>query len=313
MKKLLVTLIVSLLIISICPKIFSKTHYVSPFGGNVSPYTNWATAANTIEDAKSAATSWGSVIIVTNGTYSPGLFQFIGGKVLLQSVNGPEVTIIDGLGSNRCVQLGTGVPFVDITNQFTFIPAYVTSYNIYGTNNLQVAGYMRYTNSLSGDSNSFFAVSPWNISVAMAVGTNLITVTGTNNFGTSAYDSVTILRDSVGAYKPWISITNQSTNVSFSVSTYTIYGTNDGNVVGMTWWTNRQSGANGSFPAVREWTVIDIPLAFGTNNIVATGTNYFDVSSFSMIKIYRDIPEGGGVLILGIFILLFLEMKIKST
>ncbi|RLD08855.1 MAG: hypothetical protein DRI44_09415, partial [Chlamydiae bacterium] len=113
MKKLLVTSIVSLLIFLVCPKIFSKTHYVSPFGGNVSPYTNWATAANTIEDAKSVATSWGSVIIVTNGTYSPGLFQFIGGKVLLQSVNGPEVTIIDGLGSNRCVQLERTYSVID--------------------------------------------------------------------------------------------------------------------------------------------------------------------------------------------------------
>ena len=652
MKKLLVTSIVSLLIFLVCPEIFANTHYVSPFGGNVSPYTNWATAANTIEDAKSVATSWGSVIIVTNGTYSPGLFQFIGGKVLLQSVNGPEVTIIDGLGSNRCVQLertysvidgftltngatitrgggafikdrgvvknciivdniakgmqdeldggggvhlqytsgsypggmvsnciiysnfasnygggvgivfkgtvidctifdnvgekgggvfsqqggsffsstisnnrthvgngggvylnlqgvvsncliegnytkmhgggvyarttetgngpcgifnsiiknnvtpnngggvflrayfsgitmknclitgnsatntdsngggvycdkggishnctivsntaayqgggvfnfygnqtlggtrwynsiiyyntavdigdnylnqgtlikfrnvcstplnlnygcitnepefvnmgaedyhlqttsacinsgtnmvwmydatdlddkvrisggrvdmgvyenpfGDGAPFVDITNQFTEVPAYITSYNIYGTNNLQVAGYMSYTNALSGNSNAFFAVSPWNISVAIDVGSNNITVIGTNNFGTPAYDSVTILRDSEGAYKPWIAITNQSTNVSYAVSTYSIYGTNNEHVVGITWWTNWQSGANGSFPAAREWSVNDIPLAFGTNNIVATGTNYFDVSSFSMIKIYRNVPE----------------------
>ena len=66
-----------LLIFLICPEIFAKTHYVSPFYRNVSTYTNWPTAANTIEDVKSVATCWGSVIIVINGIYSPGLFQFI--------------------------------------------------------------------------------------------------------------------------------------------------------------------------------------------------------------------------------------------
>ena len=635
---------------------FSYTHYVSPTGGNVSPYTNWATAAHKIEDAKSVATSWGAVIIVTNGTYSPGLFQFIGGKVLLQSVNGPEVTIIDGGESNRCVQLertysvidgftlqngrtitrgggayikdrgvvqnciitgnrangtqdeldggggvhlyltdnfypggivsncviynnfstnygggvgialggtvidctifdntgekgggvfsqqggsfvnsvisnnrtyvgyaggvylnlqgvvsncliegnytkmhaggvyarttetgdgpikiyncvikknitpkngggvylkayfggitmrnclifensatgefsngggvycdkggnshnctivsntafyqgggvynfygnspgtlwynsifyynnagdigdnylnqgtiikfrnicttphnlnydcitnepgfinpaaayyrlqtnspcinagtnmvwmytstdldenarisggrvdmgvyenpfGDGAPFVDITNHSTEIPAYITSLNLYGTNNLQVEGYLTWTNSLSEDFGSAFAVSPWEILVPMDVGSNIVTVTGTNKFGVSTNDNVLIIRNSDGAYKPWLAITNQSTNVSFAVSTYSIYGTNNEHVVGITWWTNWQSGAHGAFPAAREWTVTNIPLIVGTNTIVATGTNYFDETSFSMIKIYRNIPEGGIMLL----------------
>ncbi|MCK5853429.1 hypothetical protein KAH27_10415, partial [bacterium] len=42
---------------------------------------------------------------------------------------------------------------------------------------------------------------------------------------------------------------------------------------------------------VREWTVTNIPLIVGTNSIVAYGTNYFDETAFSMIKIYREIPE----------------------
>jgi len=115
MKKISVRKIVPFVLFVFLSVILSaKTLYVFSFGGNVSPYTNWATAANTIEDAKSVATSWDSVILVTNGTYSPGLFQFIGRKILLQSVNGPEVTIIDGMGSNRCVQLERTYSVIDV-------------------------------------------------------------------------------------------------------------------------------------------------------------------------------------------------------
>jgi len=206
-------------------------------------------------------------------------------------------------------QFGDGPPFVDITNQTTEIPAYITSLNIYGTNNLQVSGYMSWTNSLSEDFGSAFAVSPWEILIPMDVGSNIVTVTGTNKFGVSTNDNVLIIRDSAGVYKPWLAITNQSTNVAYTVDSYSIYGTNNEHVVGITWWTNWQSGANGSFPAAREWTVTNIPLVIGTNNIVATGTNYFDEIAFSMIKIYRNIPEPCFYLLIVIYQLLFIKKR----
>src|SRR5689334_19384918 len=49
----------------------AATHYVSPTGGQVSPYTTWATAARVIQDAVDAATD-GDDVVVTNGTYATG-------------------------------------------------------------------------------------------------------------------------------------------------------------------------------------------------------------------------------------------------
>jgi hypothetical protein len=79
------------------------------------PYTNWATAATTIQNAVDAVTS-GDEILVTNGVYQTGTRSVDGTSnrvavtkaVRVQSVNGPTVTSIVGSGSIgvvRCVYL----------------------------------------------------------------------------------------------------------------------------------------------------------------------------------------------------------------
>ncbi|HLH55311.1 MAG TPA: immunoglobulin domain-containing protein [Verrucomicrobiae bacterium] len=80
------------------------------------PYATWATAAHTIQDAVDAGIA-GDTILVTNGVYASG-GRAVGYdqnrvtipiSVFLKSVNGPQVTIIDGQGTNRCVALTNGV------------------------------------------------------------------------------------------------------------------------------------------------------------------------------------------------------------
>ncbi|MDD5708225.1 MAG: hypothetical protein PHR35_20080, partial [Kiritimatiellae bacterium] len=70
-----------------------------------SGYTNWSTAAHTIQDAVDAAPA-GDVVVVTNGVYATGGAVLPGTTldnrvcitraIALRSVNGPRVTIIAG-------------------------------------------------------------------------------------------------------------------------------------------------------------------------------------------------------------------------
>jgi hypothetical protein len=94
----------------------AATHYVwqsSP--GPAPPFLTWATAATNIQDAVDAAVA-GDEIVVTNGTYAGGNrveYSWPGWPnrvvvdkpLVLRSVSGPDVTVIDGSGSVRCLYL----------------------------------------------------------------------------------------------------------------------------------------------------------------------------------------------------------------
>lgn len=96
-------------------------HCVNGSGLNpVAPYTSWATAATNIQDAITASADR-DVVLVTNGLYNSGGISLdglitnrvsINKAILLQSVNGPAATIIQGAwnatstngpGAVRCV------------------------------------------------------------------------------------------------------------------------------------------------------------------------------------------------------------------
>ena len=100
-------------------------HYVAANSPNpVPPYTSWATAALTIQDAIDVAVA-GDEIVVTNGVYASGgrAVGTIGNNrvavdraVTVRSVNGPQFTLIQGFqvpdttlgpGAVRCVYLAT--------------------------------------------------------------------------------------------------------------------------------------------------------------------------------------------------------------
>jgi hypothetical protein len=91
----------------------AATHYVSLRSTNPTPpYTNWVTAATNIQDAVNVAAT-NDVVMVTNGVYAGGVS--VTSALTLLSVNGPQFTIINGGGTNRCVDLTDGASLTGFT------------------------------------------------------------------------------------------------------------------------------------------------------------------------------------------------------
>jgi len=87
-------------------------HYVAATSVNpVVPYTSWATAATNIQDAVNVAAP-GATIFVTNGVYAP---VTVNTPLTVQSVNGPDVTVIDGGGAEECLYLTDDAVLVGFT------------------------------------------------------------------------------------------------------------------------------------------------------------------------------------------------------
>jgi hypothetical protein len=88
------------------------------------PYTTWDTAATNIQDAVDVAVA-GDEIAVTNGVYQSGQKVWPPGSwtnrlavtkpLNVHSVNGSDVTIIDGSGQIRCVYLAADATLVGFT------------------------------------------------------------------------------------------------------------------------------------------------------------------------------------------------------
>jgi hypothetical protein len=102
----------------------AATHYVwqsSP--GPAPPFLTWATAAMNIQDAVDAAVT-GDEIVVTNGSYATGgqvdpsgsyRCVVVDKPLTLQSVNGPQTTVIDGGSAVGCVYLTNGATLFGFT------------------------------------------------------------------------------------------------------------------------------------------------------------------------------------------------------
>ncbi|GEM_PF-1410500 len=90
--------------------------------------------------------------------------------------------------------IGTGAPFIDVTNQNASFANDVTETGIAGTNNSHVVGGMSWSNSRGGNG-TFAAAAAWTITnIPLGVGGNIITVSGTNQVGVATNDSVMITR-----------------------------------------------------------------------------------------------------------------------
>jgi hypothetical protein len=91
--------------------------------------------------------------------------------------------------------IGTGAPYVDITNVLAGpVDNTVSTIAIAGTNNLHVAGMMWWTNAANGNAGSLSATAHWQASVPLAVGVNTIMVWGTNLWLLVTNDTLSVIR-----------------------------------------------------------------------------------------------------------------------
>jgi hypothetical protein len=117
MKTLWVKLLGASLGLVVFMKAGAATYYVDTANRHpVSPFTSWATAATNIQDAINAAGFTSNTIWVNDGVYkfggiySPAYARVatLGKPLTIQSVNGPEVTIIQGQSGWACARLTDG-------------------------------------------------------------------------------------------------------------------------------------------------------------------------------------------------------------
>jgi len=246
--------------------------------------------------------NWTNSLTAISGTIPISNFNFqisnfdlsVGENII--TVSG---TNIYGTATNDTITItrggaGTGLPFVDITNENKTVTYDVKTYTINGTNNANVVGGMNWTNALTEASGNA-TISNFNFQISnftLAAGENIITVLGTNIHGDVASDSVTITRGGAGTGLPFVDITNENKTVTYDVKTYTISGTNNANVVGGMNWTNELTEASGNATISNfNFQLSNFNLTVGENIITVSGTNIFGAVTNDTIKITRE-PKG---------------------
>ena len=192
--------------------------------------------------------------------------------------------------------VGTGTPFVDVTNAPVTVPNDVLTYTVAGTNNVQVKGGMYVTNETAGGAAvNFNAAAIWTASpISLNVGANTIRVVGTNLLNATQSDTVVITRGDVGTGTPVVDLTNEPVTVANAVTTYTVAGTNNAQVKGGMYVTNvTVGGAAINFDAAEAWTASPIGIDVGANTIRVVGTNLLGTAAQDEVVITRETGGGG--------------------
>jgi len=178
-------------------------------------------------------------------------------------------------------------PFVDITNEHKWVSYSVAHVALGGTNGGQVVGTMRWTNELNGAAGTFAAARAWVLTnVPVAVGANVIRVSGTNAAGTAANDALIVTRMDMSAETPYVDILTTNAVVPYEISHITIHGTNNQHVAGgMT--CSSTAGDVYSFPASATWAVSNLYVAVGETIIQVTGTNAYGMPFSDSVTFVR--------------------------
>ena len=159
------------------PDLSAATLYVSLGSTNPTPpYTNWATAAHTIQQAVDAADDYDEVV-VTNGVYGGGLE--VNKPLALWSVNGSGATIINGGYANGCVYLTDDASLSGFTLTNGWVGVWCASENAYVDNCLII------NNITASDGGGAYGCTLYNCTLS---GNRALNGSGGGAYGSALYD-----------------------------------------------------------------------------------------------------------------------------
>lgn len=173
----------------------------------VAPYTNWMTAATNIQSAITAAASE-DIILVTNGVYATGGISMDGiitnrvslNKVLLvQSVNGPGATVIQGAWDPTSTNGPAAVRCVWMTNN-----SILSGFTIYGGATRAVTSSPNLSMMGGGVCASSNSAVVWNCIIA----TNYASDLGGGAFSATLIDCTLIGNHAFGSGTPGFGVAN---------------------------------------------------------------------------------------------------------
>ncbi len=249
---------------------------------------SWTTGATTTATPGSGATGNGSAGLVINEYADAGNYN----------LEFMELYYDAGSGGGA-----VPAPAVAITNPATASLAVdnaTATYTLAGTCNASTVGLLAWTNSLTGAKGTVAAGVAWSISgVALNVGTNAITVRGTNTAGVAASAGVSIARAAGVPASASVTVTNPPTAflaVDNTVSNYTLAGTCNTNAIGHLAWTNTLTKLGGRVAAATAWTLPIARLDVGDNAITLSVSNSVGAVASASVTIARAEagPVGGG-------------------
>jgi len=164
-------------------------------------------------------------------------------------------------------------PTITITSP-TSSPTYSTSnntINIGGTASDNVGVTSVTWSNDRGGSGSASGTTSWSVStINLSYGDNVLTIIASDAAGNSGSDTLTATYTPPDTQNPTIAITSPTSSPTYSTSnnTITISGTASDNrgVTSVTWFNNR--GGSGSASGTTSWTISNIPLLCGKDNII---------------------------------------------
>ncbi len=185
---------------------------------------------------------------------------------------------------------GTGSePWVDITNSPpAILPGGTTSVLLEGTNNAFVHPAMNWVVRTNGAAGTFTGGPAWSVWVTgLQAGVNTAYISGTNDWGVSSADSVSLFVDAPPA--PVVTIVTWPTDgVPFAASSCDLCGTNSPGLLPVMGWVRGTNLGSGTFVSAGVcWTAAVDGLEIGPNEVRVHGTNTEGTTAYDAVSVFR--------------------------